>query len=546
VVGKDVPLGLLAALLGQPEENLREALTRLQGSEFLYESSLFPELEYTFKHALTHEVAYGGMLLDRRRALHATMVDAIEARYGDRLSEHAERLAHHAFRGEVWDKAAQYSRQAGDRAAALCVDTEAVGHYQRVLDALSHVRETRESVHAAIDVRLALRAPLWRGGQLEYLLAIFRDVEALGTRHGVTERLDEVYSFLLQYHWAKGEHERAIPYGTRCIDAGRDRGNLGVEITGRYYLGGCYQAQGQFDKALEHYGTIIATLQGALETERFGLSGLPYSGAAAQAAYCLLERGQITRAADMLKDADRVANAVNHLYSKVPVAVVRGLLLLQVGGVADVINLLEPVVALCRENKFAGQTMRALTVLAQGYLAVGRPDDAVPLAQEAIGLQEAAGAFVDRAYWLRVLAEAYRQTGRLDDAEITARTALDFSQRNGERAHEAWIRALLGDIAADKAEYDRAFSELGKARRMAIELRMRLLEASCRLRLGTVARRLGRLDDARDHLSAAGSMLRDIGAHVPLVHAESELRALDGGGAPHGPTPWTGTRPYQD
>ena len=76
--------------------------------------SLFPELEYTFKHALTHEVAYGSLLQERRRALHARIVEALETLAGDRLDEQVERLAHHALRGEVWDKAVAYCRQAGD------------------------------------------------------------------------------------------------------------------------------------------------------------------------------------------------------------------------------------------------------------------------------------------------------------------------------------------------------------------------------------------------------------------------------------------------
>ena len=443
VVGKDVPLPLLATLVGEPEDALREALTRLQVSEFLYEASLFPDLEYTFKHALTHEVTYGGMLLERRRTLHGKMVDAIEARFADRLAEQADRLAHHAFRGEVWDKAASYSRHAGDRTAALCVDTEAVGHYQRALEALGHLPETPEGVRASIDVRLALRAPLWRGGQLERLRAIFEEVEALGTRHGATDRLDEVYSFLLQYYWAKGEYDRAIPYGARCIDSSKQQGTPRNAVTGHYYLGGCYQAQGQLETAVEHYEAVIEILSGTRETERFDMSGLPYSGAAAQTAHCLIEMGQLGRAEEMLREAERVANAVNHLYSKVPVAITRGLLLLQTGRASDVIRLLEPVVALCRDNNFAGQTMRALTALAQAYMSEGRPDDAVPIVQEAIALQEAAGAFVDRAYWVRILGEAYRRDGQLDEAETTARRALEFAGRHGERLQEAWVHALL-------------------------------------------------------------------------------------------------------
>ncbi|MEK6529596.1 MAG: adenylate/guanylate cyclase domain-containing protein, partial [candidate division NC10 bacterium] len=244
VIGKDVPFTLLEAIADESEEALRQGLSRLQAAEFLYEARLFPDLEYTFKHALTHEVAYGSLLQERRRALHGRMVEAIEARYGDRLSEQADRLAHHAFRGERWETATRYARQVGDRAVALCADTEAVAAYTRGLEALGRLPATPETARIGIDLRLALRAPLWRQGQLERLREIFREAEALATRFDQTERLDVIYSFLVQYHWAKGEYDQAIGYGQRCLETSDRRGDVGLRVTGLYYMGASYQAQG--------------------------------------------------------------------------------------------------------------------------------------------------------------------------------------------------------------------------------------------------------------------------------------------------------------
>jgi predicted ATPase len=105
VVGKDVPFQLLQAISDLPDETLRRGLDRLQAAEFLYETSLFPEPEYTFKHALTHEVTYGGLLQERRRELHTRVVGAIETLHRDRLGEQTERLGHHAIRvadARVW------------------------------------------------------------------------------------------------------------------------------------------------------------------------------------------------------------------------------------------------------------------------------------------------------------------------------------------------------------------------------------------------------------------------------------------------------------
>ena len=105
VIGTEVALPLLQAVAEAPEEVLRLGLSHLQAAEFLYETRLFPEHEYTFKHALTQQVAYETLLQERRRALHARIVEALEALAGERVAEQVERLAHHALRGEVWDKA---------------------------------------------------------------------------------------------------------------------------------------------------------------------------------------------------------------------------------------------------------------------------------------------------------------------------------------------------------------------------------------------------------------------------------------------------------
>ena len=105
VIGKDLPFVLLHAVAEAAEEAVQRGLAHLQTAEFLYETRLFPDPEYTFKHALTHEVTYGTLLQERRKALHARIVGAIERFYPDRLTEHVERLAHHAVRGEVWEKA---------------------------------------------------------------------------------------------------------------------------------------------------------------------------------------------------------------------------------------------------------------------------------------------------------------------------------------------------------------------------------------------------------------------------------------------------------
>ena len=186
-----MPLPLLQAIAELPEETLQRGLAHLQAAEFLYETRLFPEREYTFKHALTHEVAYGSLLQERRRVLHARIVEALEALAGDRVAEQVERLAHHALRGEVWDKALTYCRQAGEKALARSAHREAVGSSSRrsVPFCICRSSAIRRAGHRPpAGLRTAL-LPVWRLGRI---LAVLREAESLAVALDDPRRLGQV------------------------------------------------------------------------------------------------------------------------------------------------------------------------------------------------------------------------------------------------------------------------------------------------------------------------------------------------------------------
>ena len=189
VIGTEVPWPLLQAIADAPDEALHRGLAHVQAAEFLYETSLFPERAYTFKHALTHEVAYGGLLRERQRLLHGRIVAAIEQREADRLADHVERLAHHALRGEVWDKAVAYCRQAGDKALARSASREAVTCFEQALVALAHLPEGRERHEQAIDVRFGLRNALGVLREYGRILTYLREAEGLAQALGDQHRL---------------------------------------------------------------------------------------------------------------------------------------------------------------------------------------------------------------------------------------------------------------------------------------------------------------------------------------------------------------------
>ena len=128
VIGKEFPLSLLRQVVNQPEDSLQQLLSHLQTAEFIYEQPAFPEVEYTFKHALTQEVAYNSLLIEQRRVLHERTAQAIEALFHSRLEDYYSELAHHYSRSGNTQKAVEYLQRAGQQAVQRSANAEAVSH----------------------------------------------------------------------------------------------------------------------------------------------------------------------------------------------------------------------------------------------------------------------------------------------------------------------------------------------------------------------------------------------------------------------------------
>ena len=152
VIGKDVRVGLLRQIADLTEQELQSRLASLQAGEFLYETHSFPEPEYTFKHVLTQEVVYAGLLKERRQALHARIVEAIEQLYADRLPEHVAQLAHHAVQAEQWSKAVTFLRHACLRAFERSMYRAAVAAWDEALRCLEHLPQEGLVAHCHLGL----------------------------------------------------------------------------------------------------------------------------------------------------------------------------------------------------------------------------------------------------------------------------------------------------------------------------------------------------------------------------------------------------------
>jgi class 3 adenylate cyclase/tetratricopeptide (TPR) repeat protein len=254
VVGKDVPVALLAAVAELDGDALQAALAALQTAELLYEARMFPDLEYTFKHALTHEVAYGSLLQERRRALHTTILGALERLHAERLAEHAEVLAHHAERAAVPDKAVRYLREAGLKAAERSASREAVDFLERALALLAGLPETRETLSQALDVRIALGAPLIgvHGPAAPHVEASYRTALELVEKLDDSSRRFQVLWGLWYGQFARGKYTDAVAAGERLLVTAKRGEDVMQLIEAHHTLWPPLVSMGAVKQALPH------------------------------------------------------------------------------------------------------------------------------------------------------------------------------------------------------------------------------------------------------------------------------------------------------
>jgi class 3 adenylate cyclase/tetratricopeptide (TPR) repeat protein len=525
VVGEEVPFSLLQAISDQPEEALHQGLAHLQAAEFLYEARLFPELEYTFKHALTYQVAYGTLVHDRRRALHARIVEALETLYAARLTEQVERLAHHAVRGELWEKAVTYLHQAGTRAFARSAHREAVSCHEQALDALTHLPKTPKTLEQGVDLRLGLRNSLLPLGELETGLGHLREAEQVARALDDQRRLGLISAYLSDHARLTGHTSDACTFALRLQEIAGRLGDLPLTVAANYYLATAYFAAGDYRRAGAFFEKTIAPLDGDLGRERFGMAGFPVVMARAFWVWALAEQGEFEEGLTHGHKALQWAETLNHPYSLAFACRGLGHVYGIQGEFRHAVPLLERSVTLCREWNLHFVAPSATEMLGYVYAESGRLSEGLDLLQQALAHGESIGLTMFTRPAIGHLGEARLLAGEPEAALGLAERALALAREHGQRGQEAWALRLLGEIAAhrDPPDIETAGSRYGEAMTLAGELGMRPLLAHCRLGLGKLFERAGKRAQAHEHLGAAATMYRELDMRFWLERAEAEV-----------------------
>ena len=525
VIGNEVPFTLLQAIAETPEDTLYRDLTHLQATEFLYETSLFPERVYTFKHALTHEVAYSSLLQERRRVLHARIVEILEALDGDRVAEQVERLAYHAFRGEVWDKAFLHFRYAGIRAQAQSAYREAVRCFEQALLALTYLPDSHTLCEQAIDLYFDLSVALIPLQDHEGTLNALREAERLAKALDDSHRLGQASYKMCTRLRNTGNHDAALAYGQRTHDLAVALGDFSLQVAAEFVVGQIHYALDDYPRAIELFRRALASLEPDQLYEHFGWVSLPPIQCRAYLVLSLAEVGAFAEGITYGDEAIRIAEAIDRPYDRLAVYIRMSRLYQCQGDIHKAISLLERSLILVQQADIRNFYHINAACLAVAYAQAGRTSEALKLVGFDVE-RVVAGAPITPLLYI----EAYLLADHIEEARRSALLTLDRVRNRKERGQEAYALRLLGDIAIhrDSPKIDQAETHYQQALSLANELGMRPLQAHCHRGLGTLYSQTGQLEQARAELSTATEMYRDMEMNFWLPETQEALAAVEG------------------
>ncbi len=510
VLGRDVPVRLLEAItpeIATPTERLRE----LQQLEYLHDRSDGAQQLYRFKHALTQEVAYSSLLAEHRRGLHARVVGAIEVQYADRLGEQTEKLAHHAVRGQLWERAAPYLRQAGLKAADRSANHEAVACLEQALEALGHLpggRATIEAIDLHLDLSRVLIPLADYGGCLGHLSEAAKLADVRGER-GRRGRALASQCLMLRITGATYD---AIEAGRAALAIATEVSDADLAATASFFLGTAHYTRGEFRAAAASYRAALIPLPGAVTPDRARMLPRYTGGVRAWLAWTLESLGEFGEALVLGREAVQIAEARGDRASDAAGRCLLANVHLGLGDTARAIPLLEQALILCRSHDVRDWVGFVAMRLGFAYAQAGRLAEGIRLLEEGDAHCETIRGVTGHATRLAGFAQSLLLAGRHADAGETARRGVALAREQHQPAGEAVCLRALGMVttAADPPDTAAAEAYFTQARDLAATLEMRPLVAHCHFHLGQLLRSTERHDEAREHLAAAALMYRDM------------------------------------
>lgn len=523
VIGNDIKEPLLQAVSGIAQPDFRRAIHDLQVAEFLYEKAHFPETEYAFKHAMTREVAYTSLLREQRATLHARAVHSLEELAADRLDEHVERLADHAERGAIWDKALEYLHRSGLKAYSLYANADAARFFERALTVLKNLPETPDNLRLAVDLRFALRNALLPSYDTDQILRTLDELDAILTRLGDKQRSAQYAAFRCNHHFLIGQQRRAIEFGETGV-------RLARECDDRVVLGQSLFRLAQSYHALGEYRHAISLLEQGLEFnanelrhdrhDRYNLNIIPSVLNRTWLAIALVEFGDFDAGMMHARRALEIAEDAEHKLSELLGWLSIGYVLSHKGETAGAVGALERGLDLSDRWSFRVWRIRLVSELGVAYARLGRAEKGLQLAAQAVRDGDKMQLVADKPRLLIRLAQVSLMARQIETALTLGDQAAEIAAAHEAKGEQAWARFLIGRAhlaAPEPKNLDESEKQLDIALRLALACEARPLVAFCNTELGGIYVRRGNKLKAKEVDAVATAIYRDLGMQpLPL------------------------------
>ena len=478
MIGAVVSMALLSGMLEVPAGKISGDLKQLEEADFLRRVKRVGS-EYSFKHELIREVAYGTMLLGTRRSLHAKAVAIIESRFGDRLDEHMDRLADHAFMAELWEKAVPYQLRSCRRAVRRGANQDAIGIYHRGLETLSHWPPSAAKVRAEIDFRLIVVIALEPLGKHRLIADVLREARELDDPSNDPIRNAAVNCQLAVALWRIGEHDNAMEAAKAASGIAQRIGDPALNFASLHNIGMVLHETGAYRDSIEIHEKCFAFESPELDAKRAGWAAYPSVVLRTFLADSLIEIGELERAEIMASDA--FIKAEDHFYSRANISHVLARLRIAQGRHVEALSMLRECWQTCLERGIVQMYPILAARMGEAYLALGDVKAAAEILSKPERLDVPLGENAFGWGWLFMAqGRAFLAAGDHAQARISAKRALALAEERGEPPQRAHALKLLGDASLAKGDRSEAQSYLERALELATKCDMRPLMDQCR------------------------------------------------------------------
>jgi class 3 adenylate cyclase/tetratricopeptide (TPR) repeat protein len=496
-------------------ENRGAILQQLSEANFLIEGAGAWGRRLSFRHALSREAAYSGLLHENRRYLHARALEILE----EENNVEPSILAYHARCADDWGKEYRYSRSAGVMSFSRSALQEALRFFEEALAALANLPRSDEVLRAELDLRFLFRDTLFLLGRSRNIGEHLTVAEHLARQIGDDRGLAKALCQRAHHAWLMAAWDEATTTGEAALNASTNIGDVGLKVSTRFYLGLANHALGNYRAASNYFARNVAALAGDLSRERFGAVSICSVVSGSYLAVSLAELGRLGEAAAAAERARSVAYDAGGPFDRIQadIAVV-GVDLVR-GDVVRRIPLLENAFALCKSASVAVLLPRTVAALALAYAVAGRIEKALALTAER---DEKSGEAV-RAMSLISSGQALLIAGRVTEAATRAEILIEHCDATNQAGAKGWGLHLLAAARAVQGSWRETKTLLQVAMALAKPRGMLPLLARCgSLYAGAVCNLDGEANAA--HLAkAAAADYRVLGLKPMFPFLESSI-----------------------